>query len=120
MAIGSLGRMRNTLLSALRAIPVRRAAVHTLAGMQKAVILGALASVLRCRRSLRVPLLTARHRTARLQWARAHQDWLLPQWRNVLFSDQSRFGLVSDDYRKRVWRARVGQNRLATAIGVVP
>nr|CAH7759891.1 unnamed protein product [Callosobruchus chinensis] len=53
-----------------------------------------LASGLRCRRPLRVPLLTARHRTARLQWARAHQDWLLPQWRNVLFSVQSRFGLI--------------------------
>nr|CAH7716073.1 unnamed protein product [Callosobruchus chinensis] len=76
-----------------------------------------LASGLRCRRPLRVPLLTASHRTARLQWARAHQDWLLPQWRNVLFSDESRFGLVSDDYRERVWRERGGQNRLATAIG---
>nr|CAH7714481.1 unnamed protein product [Callosobruchus chinensis] len=53
-----------------------------------------LASGLRCRRPLRVPLLTARHRTARLQWPRAHQDWLLPQWRNVLFSDESRFGLI--------------------------
>nr|CAH7721699.1 unnamed protein product [Callosobruchus chinensis] len=41
-----------------------------------------------------MPLLTARHRTARLQWTRAHQDWLLPQWRNVLFSDESRFGLI--------------------------
>nr|CAH7769951.1 unnamed protein product [Callosobruchus chinensis] len=51
-------------------------------------------SGLRCRRPLRVALLTARHRTARLQWARAHQDWLLPQWRNVLFSDESRFGLI--------------------------
>nr|CAH7727127.1 unnamed protein product [Callosobruchus chinensis] len=49
-------------------------------------------------------------------WARAHQDWLLPQWKNVLFSDESRFGLVSDDYRKRVWRERGGQNRLETAI----
>nr|CAH7760933.1 unnamed protein product [Callosobruchus chinensis] len=67
-----------------------------------------------------MPLLTARHRTARLQWARAHQDWLLPQWRNVLFSDDSRFGLVSDGYRERVWRERGGQNRLATAIGVAP
>nr|CAH7714344.1 unnamed protein product [Callosobruchus chinensis] len=28
------------------------------------------------------------------QWARAHQDWLLPQWRNVLFSDEPRFGLM--------------------------
>nr|CAH7757738.1 unnamed protein product [Callosobruchus chinensis] len=53
-----------------------------------------LASGLRCRRPLRVPLLTARHRTARLQWARAHQGWLLPQWRNVLSSDESRFGLI--------------------------
>nr|CAH7750529.1 unnamed protein product [Callosobruchus chinensis] len=79
-----------------------------------------LASGLRCRRPLRVLLLTARHRTARLQWARAHQDWLLLQWRNVFFSDESRFGLVSDDYGKRLWRERGGQNRLATAIGVAP
>nr|CAH7758233.1 unnamed protein product [Callosobruchus chinensis] len=55
---------------------------------------------------LRVPLLTAGHRTARLQWARAHQDWLLPQWSNVLYSDESRFGLVSDDYREKVWREK--------------
>nr|CAH7769340.1 unnamed protein product [Callosobruchus chinensis] len=54
-----------------------------------------LASGLRCRRPLRVPLLAARHRTARLQWARAHQDWLLPQWRHLLFSDESRFVLMS-------------------------
>nr|CAH7769248.1 unnamed protein product [Callosobruchus chinensis] len=54
-----------------------------------------LASGLWCRRPLRVPLFTSCHRTARLQWARAHQDWLLPQWRNVLFSGESRFGLVS-------------------------
>nr|CAH7719558.1 unnamed protein product [Callosobruchus chinensis] len=67
-----------------------------------------------------MPLLTARHRTARLQWARAHQDWLLRQWRNVLCLDVSWFGLVSDDDRERVWREREGQNRLATAIGVAP
>nr|CAH7759415.1 unnamed protein product [Callosobruchus chinensis] len=79
-----------------------------------------LASGLRCRRPLRVPLLTACHRTARLQWARAHQGWLSPQWKNELFSDESRFGLVSDDYRERVWRERGGQSRLVTAIGVAP
>nr|CAH7759086.1 unnamed protein product [Callosobruchus chinensis] len=43
MVLGSLGGMRNTLLSALRAIPVCRAAAHILAArMQKAVILGSL------------------------------------------------------------------------------
>nr|CAH7738722.1 unnamed protein product [Callosobruchus chinensis] len=56
----------------------------------------------------------------RAVWARAHQGWLLPQWRNVLFSDESKFGLVSDDYRERVWREGGEQNRLATAIGVAP
>nr|CAH7761711.1 unnamed protein product [Callosobruchus chinensis] len=52
------------------------------------------ASGLRCGRPLRVRLLIARHRTARLQWARAHQGWLLPKWRNVLFSDEFRSGLI--------------------------
>nr|CAH7752034.1 unnamed protein product [Callosobruchus chinensis] len=43
MVIGPLGGMRNTLLSALRAMPVCRAAAHILAArMQKAVILGSL------------------------------------------------------------------------------
>nr|CAH7718854.1 unnamed protein product [Callosobruchus chinensis] len=43
MVIGSLGGMRNTLLSALREMPVCRAAAHILATrMQKAVILGSL------------------------------------------------------------------------------
>nr|CAI5827028.1 unnamed protein product [Callosobruchus analis] len=32
------------------------------------------------------------------------------------FSDESRFGLVSDDYRERVWRERRGQNRPAGVI----
>nr|CAH7742092.1 unnamed protein product [Callosobruchus chinensis] len=53
-----------------------------------------LASGLRCRRPLRVSLLIVRRRIARLQWARAHQGWLLPQWRNVLFSVETRFGLI--------------------------
>nr|CAH7713117.1 unnamed protein product [Callosobruchus chinensis] len=41
------------------------------------------------------------HNIFQKSWARAHRDWLLPQWRNVLFSDESRFGLASDDYRER-------------------
>nr|CAH7718655.1 unnamed protein product [Callosobruchus chinensis] len=40
------------------------------------------------RSPLRVPL------DELFQWATGHPDWLLPQWRNVLFSDESRFGLI--------------------------
>nr|CAH7767185.1 unnamed protein product [Callosobruchus chinensis] len=53
-----------------------------------------------------------------IQWAGAHHDWLLPQWRKVLFSDESRFELVSGDYQERIWKERSGQKRLATVIGI--
>jgi len=33
------------------------------------------------------PVLTRRHRTNRLNWARAHRRWLLREWNSVLFSD---------------------------------
>nr|CAH7745478.1 unnamed protein product [Callosobruchus chinensis] len=70
--------------------------------------------------SIKIDVLFSKNAYQQALWARAHQDWLLPQWRNVLFSDESWFGLVRDDYRERLWRERGGQNRLATAIGVAP
>lgn len=75
---------------------------------------------LRQRRPLRVPLLQARHRAARLEWARERQNWLLREWRNVLFSDETRFALLSDDNRIRVWRERGNQQRLSTAVERLP
>ncbi|CAH1968822.1 unnamed protein product [Acanthoscelides obtectus] len=75
---------------------------------------------LRARRPLRVPRLTRRQIAARLQWARKHQEWLLPQWRNVVFTEEVRFGLVSDDRRIRVSREPGHQQRLNLAREVVP
>lgn len=78
------------------------------------------AANLRSRRPLRVPRLLPRHIAARLDWARDHRGWLLAQWRNVLFSDESRFGLVSDSRRSRVWRGPGRLERLAVPQEVVP
>lgn len=75
---------------------------------------------LRSRRPLRVPRLLPRHIAARLRWAQQHRNWLLPQWRNVLFSDETRIGLASDSRRHRVWRAPGRQERLAFPQEVVP
>lgn len=75
---------------------------------------------LRSRRPLRVPRLTRAHRAVRLAWGRIHRNWLLPQWRNVLFSDESRFGLTSDSRRVRVWREPGHAARLAFLQEVVP
>nr|KAG5690076.1 hypothetical protein BaRGS_016384 [Batillaria attramentaria] len=54
----------------------------------------------------RGPVLTVRHRQARLQWAQGHLNWNNVRWQNVLFSDESRFCIDHADGRVRVWRRR--------------
>ena len=39
----------------------------------------------------------------RLEWAKAHQNWTVDQWRNVLWSDESPF-VLRYNRKKRVWR----------------
>ena len=63
---------------------------------------------LRCRRPNVGLVLNAQSRAARLQWARAHQQWPRQRWLNILFSDESRFLLRRADGRQRVYR-RVNQ-----------
>lgn len=50
--------------------------------------------------------MTALHRQARLRWCRQHVHWNLNMWRNVMFSDESRFCLRQLDHRVKVWRRR--------------
>lgn len=61
---------------------------------------------LRSRNRARVPMLTDAHRRARLEYARTHINWTQRQWRQVLFTDESRFCLFTNDRRIRVWRRR--------------
>jgi hypothetical protein len=50
------------------------------------------------------PLLTPVHRRVRVKFAREHVDWDIASWSSVLFSDESRFSLVSNDRGVRVYR----------------
>lgn len=59
---------------------------------------------LRARRPATGPELLREHRTNRLLFARQHINWNRQDWRQVLFSDESRFCLRSPDGRERVWR----------------
>ncbi|GFX96674.1 transposable element Tc1 transposase [Trichonephila clavipes] len=52
--------------------------------------------------------LTSEHRQLRLQWCRARSMWNVTDWQKVVFSDESRFVLGTDDNRVRVWR-RTGE-----------
>ena len=56
------------------------------------------------RRPYRGPVLTRRHRTQMLQWARGHFQWNRLRWRRVLCSDESRLHLSRSVGRTRIWR----------------
>ncbi|GFU86426.1 transposable element Tcb1 transposase [Trichonephila clavipes] len=53
---------------------------------------------------LRVLPLTLTHRRLRFEWCCARGTWTAEEWDQVVFSDESRFNLSSDDNRVRVWR----------------
>ena len=61
---------------------------------------------MRCRRPYNGNILTHRHRTVRLAWARQHLQRGARFWTNVIFSDESRFSVSSADGRQRVYRRR--------------
>ncbi|GFT93262.1 HTH_Tnp_Tc3_2 domain-containing protein [Trichonephila clavipes] len=48
--------------------------------------------------------LTPEHRQLRLQWCQARSMWNVTDWQNVVFSDEYRFVLGTDDNSVRVWR----------------
>ncbi len=55
------------------------------------------------RRPHRVPLLSAKNRKRRLQFTQAQQNWTIEDWKNVAWSDESRFLLRHSDSRVRIW-----------------
>ncbi len=56
------------------------------------------------RRPHRVPLLSAKNRKRRLRFTQDHQNWTIEDWKNVAWSDESRFLLQHSDGRVRIWR----------------
>lgn len=67
---------------------------------------------LHARRPLRRVHLLDRHRAARQTWAQEHHGWRLAEWRQVLFTDETRIALHPDSRRKRVWRRKGSRARL--------
>ncbi|GFW15785.1 transposable element Tc1 transposase [Trichonephila clavipes] len=59
---------------------------------------------LKPKRPFRALPLTSEHRQLRLQWCQARSMWNVTDWQKVVFSDESRFVLGTDDNRVRVWR----------------
>ncbi|RYG91669.1 hypothetical protein EON65_59295 [archaeon] len=49
---------------------------------------------------IKKPLLTREHKRRRLEWARAHRDWTVGQWKQVIFSDKTVIPARSSDVHK--------------------
>lgn len=62
----------------------------------------------RARAARRVPLLRSRHRKNRITFAKLHIEWVgkegIKKWRNILFSDESKFMLFGNDGKTTVRR----------------
>ncbi len=56
------------------------------------------------RRPHRVSLLSAKNKKQRLQFTPDHQNWTIEDWKNVAWSEESRFLLRHSEGRVRIWR----------------
>lgn len=52
----------------------------------------------------KVPMLKLCHRQARLTFARKYENWTVRQWKNVLFSDETKINRVCSDGKRYVRR----------------
>ncbi|GFU50971.1 transposable element Tcb1 transposase [Trichonephila clavipes] len=59
---------------------------------------------LKSKRPFRALPLTPEHRQLRLQWCQARSMWNVTDWQKVVFGDESRFVLGTNDNHVRVWR----------------
>lgn len=52
----------------------------------------------------KVPLLTKRHKEARLAFARKYGNWTDQEWKKVLFSDETKINMINSDGKRYVRR----------------
>ena len=53
------------------------------------------------------PLLYTKHRKSHLDFAHAHKDWTVEDWKRVIWSDETKINRLGSDGRKWVWKGQV-------------
>ncbi len=71
------------------------------------------------RRPHHVPLLSAKNRKRRLQFTQSHRNWTIEDWKNVAWSDESRFLLRHSDGRVKIWRKEPESMDLSCLVSTV-
>ena len=57
----------------------------------------------------KLPFLSKRHRQQRLDFAIAHKDWTVEDWKCVVWSDETKINRLGSDGKKWVWK-KAGEN----------
>ncbi|KAG8917394.1 hypothetical protein FRC01_002479 [Tulasnella sp. 417] len=52
------------------------------------------------------PLLTEKHRRARLHWAEAHRKWTTDDWKPIIWSDETKFNRFGSDGLQWAWKKK--------------
>jgi transposase len=55
---------------------------------------------------IKKPLLSLRHRKARLEFANSHKDWTVDDWYKVVWSDETKINCWGSDGREWCWKYR--------------
>jgi transposase len=55
---------------------------------------------------IKKPMLSLRHRNARMEFAIRHKDWTIDDWRKVVWSDESKINRLGSDGREWCWKNR--------------
>src|SRR3990167_1351000 len=59
-----------------------------------------------CRIKKKKPRLTEKHKKARLAFAKKYESWTSDDWKNVIWSDESKFNLLNSDGKEYHWTNR--------------
>jgi transposase len=73
----------------------------------------------KARRPAKKPYLTNKHMKARLEWAKKYQNQSLAFWKKVIFTDESKYNMVSSDGKQTVWRKPGEKFKLSCMRGTV-
>ena len=57
-------------------------------------------------KKVKKPLLLARHRKARVDWCKAHQEWTKHDWMRVIWSDETKINRFGSDRQQLVWQKK--------------
>ena len=60
---------------------------------------------LRAVKKKKKPRLTPAHGKARLNWALAHSEWTMDDWKKVIWSDETKINRINSDGIKYAWLA---------------